>query len=89
MNRNPSPIRRILTFLAVTLWFAAICIAALAESAPKIQFDQTLYDLVKTSQVTTVSGVFKFKNLGDAMLKLDPPKPSCGCTAAALKTNTL
>jgi hypothetical protein len=63
--------------------------AALAEGTPKIQFDQTLYDFGKTSQVTTVSGVFKFKNIGDAILKLEPPKPSCGCTVAALKPDTL
>jgi len=68
---------------------AAICVAAQAQSAPKLQFDQILYDFGKTSQVTTVSGVFKFKNTGDAILKLQPPKPSCGCTIAALKPDTL
>jgi hypothetical protein len=89
MKRKPNPVKRTLTLLAVALWIAAICVAAHAEGAPKIQFDQTLYDLGKTSQVTTVSGVFKFKNLGDAILKVEPPKPSCGCTVAALKPDTL
>lgn len=75
--------------LAATLWTGAWCLAALAEGAPKIQFDQTVYDFGKTSQVASVSGVFKFKNAGDRLLKVEPPKPSCGCTIAELKPDTL
>src|SRR5205823_13684296 len=37
----------------------------------------------------TISGVFKFKNAGDAVLKIEQPKPSCGCTVAGLKKDTL
>jgi hypothetical protein len=77
------------TLLAGALWLGAMCVAAQAEGTPKIQFDQTVYDFGKTSQVATVSGVFKFKNTGDGILKLEPPKPSCGCTVAELKPNTL
>jgi hypothetical protein len=33
--------------------------------------------------------VFKFKNTGDGLLKVEPPKPSCGCTVAELKPDTL
>jgi hypothetical protein len=58
-----------------------------AAAAPAIRFDQTTIDFGKTSQVATVSGVFKFKNVGDSALELQPPKPSCGCTVAELKTN--
>jgi len=47
------------------------------------------FALRKTSLVATVSGVFKFKNAGDAVLKVEPPKPSCGCTVAELKPDTL
>lgn len=72
-----------------TLWAGAWCAAALAEGSPVIQFDRMVYDFGKTSQVATVSGVFKLKNVGDAVLKLEPPKPSCGCTVAELKPNTL
>src|ERR1017187_6642383 len=77
------------TLFAATMWTGAWCIAALAEGTPKIQFDQTVYDFGKTSQVATVSGVFKFKNAGDGILKVEPPKPSCGCTVAELKPDTL
>ncbi len=72
-----------------TLCAGAWCVAALAEGAPTIQFDRMVYDFGKTSQVTTVSGVFKFKNVGDAILKVEAPKPSCGCTVAELKPDTL
>lgn len=68
---------------------SAIYVAAQAQGAPQIQFDQTSFDFGKTSQVTTVTGVFKFKNTGDAILKIEAPTPSCGCTIAELKTNTL
>ena len=77
------------TLFAVTLWTGAMCLAALAGDAPKIQFEQTVYDFGKTSEVATVSGVFKFKNTGDGVLKVEPPKPSCGCTIASLKPDTL
>ncbi|MGD0652672.1 MAG: DUF1573 domain-containing protein [Verrucomicrobiia bacterium] len=81
--------KRATTLLAAVLWTGAMGIAALAEGAPKIQFDQTVYDFGKTSQVASVSGVFKFKNTGDGLLKVEPPKPSCGCTVAGLKPDTL
>ncbi len=77
------------TLLAATMWTSAWCITALAEGAPKIQFDQTVYDFGKTSQVEVVVGTFKFKNTGDRLLKVEPPKPSCGCTIASLKPDTL
>ena len=67
----------------------ALCLPIQAQAAPQIQFDQTVYDFGKTSQVTTVSGIFKIKNVGDSVLKLEPPKPSCGCTAAEVKPDTL
>lgn len=63
--------------------------AITAAAAPKIEFDRLVYDFGKTSQVATVSGVFKFRNVGDAVLKVEPPKPSCGCTVAELKPDTL
>jgi hypothetical protein len=77
------------SLFAAALGMSAWCAAALAASAPKIQFEQTVYDFGKTSQVETVSGKFKFKNVGDGILKVEPPKPSCGCTIAGLKPDTL
>ena len=77
------------TLLAGAFWMSAMCVAVQAEGTPKIQFDRMVYDFGKVSQAATVSGVFKFKNVGDGILKVEPPKPSCGCTVAALKPDTL
>jgi hypothetical protein len=81
--------KRTTTLLAAALLIGALCLEAQAADAPKIQFENTIYDFGKTTQVTTVSGVFKFKNLGGEVLKIQPPKPSCGCTLAELKSDTL
>ena len=56
---------------------------------PKIQVDQMVYDFGKTSQVASVSGIFKLKNIGGGLLKVQPPMPSCGCTVAALNPDSL
>ena len=77
------------TLLVAALWTGTICSTAFAAGAAKIQFDQTVYDFGKTSMVETVSGTFRFKNVGDGLLKVEPPKPSCGCTVADLKPDTL
>jgi len=50
-----------------------MCVAVQAEGTPKIQFDQTVYDFGKTSQVATVSGVFTFKNTATASSKWSRP----------------
>jgi len=57
--------------------------------APKLQFDKTVYDFGTTSLVDSVTGTFTFQNAGDGELKVSPPKPSCGCTVASVKPNTL
>lgn len=77
------------TLMAAAFWTSTLCVTALAAGTPKIQFEQTVYDFGKTSQVENVSGTFKYKNVGDAVLKLEAPKPSCGCTVAGLKPDTL
>lgn len=77
------------TLLALALWPGIMCLAALAEGTPKIQFEQTVYDFGTTSQVATVAGVFRYKNAGDGILKIETPKPACGCTVAELKPDTL
>lgn len=77
-----------------TAWLAAlVCagagLAALAEGAPKIQFDRLVYDFGKTGQVETVTGTFKYTNEGDAVLKIKQPHATCGCTVASLDPDTL
>jgi Protein of unknown function (DUF1573) len=77
------------SLLARVSWLSALCIAAHTEAAPKIQFNQTTYDFGKTSLVSSVTGVFTYTNTGDTTLVLQAPQPSCGCTVAALKPDTL
>jgi len=78
-----------LPVLAGLLWLGTLAVSAQTNLIPKIHFDETVYDFGATSQVTTVSGIFHFKNIGDGILKVDPPKPSCGCTAAQVIPDTL
>jgi hypothetical protein len=60
-----------------------------AGGAPKIQFDNTVYDFGTTSQVESVTGTFTFHNAGDGELKLQKPAPSCGCTVAGVNPDVL
>lgn len=72
--------------LSCHFFWAAVLSATLiqAAAAPKIEFENTVYDFGKTSGAETVSGKFKFKNAGDAVLILQPPKAPCGCTVPSL-----
>jgi hypothetical protein len=56
---------------------------------PKIQFDKMVYDFGTTSFVDSVTGTFTFSNTGSSDLKVAAPKPSCGCTVASVKPDTL
>ena len=76
-------------FLTVTLCVSTVAGLAWAEGTPKIQFDKTMFDFGKTSQVHQVAGTFTFQNTGDGVLNLDKPTTQCGCTVANLKTNLL
>jgi hypothetical protein len=63
--------------------------AVRAEGAPKIQFERTSYDFGVTSLVESVTGTFTFQNAGDAVLELQAPRPSCGCTVASVTSDKL
>lgn len=74
--------------MLLPLLAGAMCVSGLA-AAPQIQFEKTVYDFGKVSVVESVTGSFKYKNVGDAVLKIEPPKASCGCTVAELKQDSL
>jgi len=63
---------------------ALVCLAlpVSLQAGPRIQFETNFLDFGHLAGVESVSGSFKFKNVGDAVLKLGPPHPSCGCTDA-------
>jgi len=60
-----------------------------AKGTPKIQFETNFFDSGKTTAVETLSGTFKFKNVGDGILKVDPPQASCECTEPKVVPDTL
>ena len=73
-------------FLAVLLLTGA---TAWADGAPKIKFDRHVYDFGVTSLVQSVTGTFTFQNVGDGELKLEKPRPTCGCTVAKFTSDSL
>ena len=56
-----------------------------AEGGPKLKFETMVYDFGATSQVDRLQGTFVFTNAGDAVLQIQKPQPSCGCTVAGVK----
>ena len=76
--------------LATALALAVVVnVEARAEGKPQIEFDKTVYDFGVTALVESVTGTFTFQNVGDGVLKLQKPKPSCGCTVANVNPETL
>jgi hypothetical protein len=63
--------------------------AGAAGGGPRIQFETNLFDFGKITAVETLSGTFKFKNVGDAVLKVDPPQASCECTDPKVIPDTI
>ncbi|EEF61852.1 DUF1573 domain-containing protein [Pedosphaera parvula] len=64
-------------------------LASLIKGIPEIQFETNFVDLGKTSGGETITGVFKFKNVGGGTLKVEPPVPSCDCTDSKVRPDTL
>src|SRR5215510_7392056 len=63
--------------------------AASAKGGPRIQFETNVFNFGKITAVETLLGTFKFKNVGDAVLKVDPPQASCECTEPKVVPDTL
>jgi hypothetical protein len=59
------------------------------KGVPRIQFETNFIDLGKITAAEKISGVFKFRNAGDGVLKVGPPIASCDCTDAQVKPDTL
>ncbi len=60
-----------------------------SNGTPVIQFETNFCDLGKLTAPGKVSGVFKFKNTGTALLEIAQPDTSCGCTVAEVSPNKL
>ncbi len=57
--------------------------------APKIKFETNFFDFGKMTSAERLTGSFKFKNVGNAPLKLDSPEASCDCTEAKIRPDVL
>lgn len=55
---------------------------AATPPAPKIKFETNFFDFGKVTSAEKLTGAFKFKNVGNAELRLDGPQASCDCTEA-------
>ena len=62
---------------------------AFAENVPKLEFEKTTFDFGKVTEGDQISGKFILHNAGDAMLKIQTPETSCGCTVASVKPEAL
>ncbi len=51
-----------------------------SKGSPEIEFETTSHDFGKIPKGKDASYNFEFTNTGDAPLKLNNVKPSCGCT---------
>ena len=67
----------------------AIAVTTQAASTARIRFDQTVYDFGTATEGDEVGGKFRFRNDGDADLRIQTPDTSCGCTVASVKPDTL
>jgi hypothetical protein len=63
--------------------------AAFGEGIPRIEVDRLEHDFGSLLGEQKVEGIFKVKNSGDGVLKLEKPTSSCGCTVPNLKKNEL
>jgi hypothetical protein len=69
-------------FLFVIIFLAISSSMLLAEPTPKIKFNHESWDFGRVNQGDILTHVFSFRNEGDATLRINRVRTSCGCTAA-------
>ena len=77
-------LRQLALYSVYMLVIAVSTAVSAAEPAPDIQFDELEHDFGKINQNEKHTHVFKFRNVGDATLKIEKVTASCGCTATSL-----
>jgi Protein of unknown function (DUF1573) len=63
--------------------------AATATPAPRIVFQELLYDFGTVEQGDQVNRLFKFTNQGTRDLRIESVKTACGCTAAVISAEVI
>jgi hypothetical protein len=75
---------------AVVAWGASQQPGARGRSgAPRVVFDETVYDFGVVEQGVPVSHVFGFANRGTGDLLIEQVQTSCGCTATVLSSEVI
>ncbi len=80
-------LRKLSVVVVVLLSFAFF--SGIAYAAPKIKFNKMIHDFGEIEQMTSNKYKFTFKNIGDEELVIKKVKPSCGCTATLVSSDTL
>ncbi len=75
--------------LALALAAPATVGAAEAPAAPRIEFDNTIFNFGKVKSGEVVKHDFIFTNTGTATLEILEVKPGCGCTTAGAWDKTV
>lgn len=60
-----------------------------AIDLPTLQVPESSYDFGQVVEGGKITHIFTLKNLGGGTLHIDQVRPSCGCTAAVLKTKEI
>jgi hypothetical protein len=92
MARNRSDLSMLALSVAAVAAACAVLLATIPtvgaeatqgeEAAPRIEFEETIFDFGTMYQYQEVDHAFKFRNTGTAQLKIEKVRSSCGCTAA-------
>jgi hypothetical protein len=85
---------RCFTFLLLfTVGISAATYAQTAGTTPSetaaLEFESDTYDFGTATQGDIVKHTYKFKNTGNADLRLSGVKPSCGCTTPSFTTDPI
>jgi hypothetical protein len=65
-----------LPIAALIILFSLLLSGTTVHSQPRIEFDEISYDWGEASEGDTIIHAFRFKNAGDATLKVDRVKSS-------------
>lgn len=76
----------VLSLMAIT---TCDLFAQAATAVPDIQFEAKVYDFGEAQPNVTVNHTYRFKNVGQAPLKVLKVTSSCGCTATGLSKDEL
>ncbi|MDH7515407.1 MAG: DUF1573 domain-containing protein [Bacteroidota bacterium] len=74
------------TIVRTSLFTLLFSLRALSQT---LVFDSTLHDFGELKQREKVKTIFTFTNKGRDTVRLLPPRPTCGCTAALLSDAVL